>query len=384
MNIRHRVVTRGRLLLALVAIVAVGVPSAHANSAASVATFTGTHYLYADEGNGPWDSKPDNIEVFSITSSGSSHQQTKATGANQTIGLYGSNTLAIAPQNSKHGDCLLLADYAGFVDSFSILANHRVSSEVSHLADPISGGTPGDVHVSTSGNLAYVADVTSSLSSWHIGAGCVLTAASTVSAGGGKGYYNLAPVNATRLVAPDENNSTIDTFSLTSTGGMTLLNSVQSQVPFAGGVTVSSGGVFTGSTVAGPPSYAEAGQYVPSTGAVTFINGSPASDPTGHVGAAVLFDPTNRYLIEGNAESGTLANYSVLGSPPTLAFTSETPLAVAGGFPDQLTVLGATLIVNGRLNGDIEACQLTSGGASGCTTLVTLVNTGKSNGLIIK
>jgi len=98
----------------------------------------------------------------------------------------------------------------------------------------------------------------------------------------------------------------------------------------------------------------------------------------------VLFDATNHTLVEGNVVSSRLSNFSVSGTPTTMAFMSATSLAKSG-FVDDLTQLQSTLFVNGVFSADIEACNLGTGGASSCASFATLTKTGGlSNGLAVK
>src|SRR6202043_1742015 len=98
----------------------------------------------------------------------------------------------------------------------------------------------------------------------------------------------------------------------------------------------------------------------------------------GYNGAAVFFDSKDSFLIQGEQFSGTLASYSVLAGTPgtvgSISFKSETPLAVTSNFPSTFAHLGSTLFVDGEYNGDIEACHMSPGGASGCATVAVLTN----------
>jgi hypothetical protein len=345
---------------------------------ASHVTFTGTHYLYVDDGGPGANGGPDSIEVFEITRAGATHLQNFLTGAVQVSWLPGSNDLAY----SKRYDCLILAAWNRSIESFTVSATtHLVTGLVSQLADP-NGGNPVDVHINAAGTIAYMADATAKLSSWGIGEDCTLTYLSTSTGGSGsEGYGNLALAGATRLVSADTKNATIDTYKLTSTGGITLLKKVPSQFSRPLGITVTDGRLFTGK-ISASPATAQGGKYSPS-GAITYFNGSPASDPGGFEGIPVLFDDEHHTLIEGNVISSRLSNFSVSGTPTTMAFTSATSLAKPGWVED-LTRLQSTLFVNGVFSADIEACSLGVGGASGCISFATLTNTGGlSNGLVV-
>jgi hypothetical protein len=349
------------------------------DSRAIHANFTGTHYLYVDDGGPGASGGPDSIEVFKITSAGSTRIQNFLTGAVQVSWFPGSNSLAY----SKLHNCLILAAWNGFMESFRVSpVTHLVTTAVSHIPDP-HGGNPEDVHINALETTAYMADATAKLSSWRIAVDCALTYLSTSTGGSGsEGYGNLALTRSTRLVSADTKNATIDTYALTATGGITLLKKAASQVSRPAGITVTGGKLFTGKADTGPAT-AQGGKYSAGTGAIAYFKGSPASDPGGFEGIPVLFDAANHTLVEGNVVSSRLSNFSVSGTPTTMAFASATSLAKSG-FVDDLTKLQSTLFVNGVTSADIEACRLGAGGASGCASFATLTNKGGlSNGLAV-
>jgi hypothetical protein len=204
------------------------------------------------------------------------------TGCNGTQGIYfGDQSIAVTGANHTHGPCLVFGDAGnGFVDSFPINADGSPGAQVSHVAD-VANIKSKDVHISANGNLVYVASpslsgTTSTLESYALGAGCVLTTFMQLSTS--QFYISIALVSQTRMVTDDSNAGTIDTYSLNSKGGISLLNSVPGQFGFPDSIAVQSvntrsgtvTNVFTGRAFNGP-SEVQGGQYTRTSGAITFL-----------------------------------------------------------------------------------------------------------------
>jgi hypothetical protein len=334
------------------------------------------HFLYVDDG-----SCPDLIDVYRTTASGLVHIGAFFSGGCGSSTLFGTQDMAVTPANGAHlVPCLVYTDlFHGLVESFPINANGSLGSRVSHLAnfDPI------DVHISSDGNLVYVDSRPSSgsiLSSYSLGTACALTALTTLSTT--HFYVSFALASLSDLVTVDSKTGTIDTYALTPIGGISLLNSVPGQI----GVNFSSapdsvavqttGGpdVFTGQASLSRPE-AQGGQENLVTGAISFLTGSPASDtnPFSKNGAATLFDNSDALLVQGEQYSNSLAVYSVTAG--NMAFKEETHLnPFGGGEPSAFAQLSNVLFVNTDFFGDVEACNLSSAGASGCVTVAILTN----------
>ena len=364
--------------------------NSHVRINPSVFSFKGTHFLYADDGT-----CPDSIDVYKLSSTVTHVGNFPNTGCNGTNGYYfGDQSLAVTGANHTHGPCLLFGDTGnGFVDSFPINADGSPGAQVSHVAD-VANVKSKDVHISANGNLVYVVSptstaTTSTLKSYGLGAGCVLTTFKQLSTS--QFYISIALVSQTRMVTADSNAGTIDTYSLNSKGGISLLNSVPSQFGFPDSIAVQSvntlsgtvTNVFTGHAANGP-SEVQGGQFTRTSGAITFLTGSPASDPSGGDGAAVTFSKTGSLLIQGEQVTGTLGVYSVQpgtpGVPGSITFKEETPLAVSGEEPEAFAFDGSTLLVAPRFNSDVEACTLSPAGVSGCRSIAVLTSTGGLEG----
>jgi hypothetical protein len=346
---------------------------------------SGTHYLYAEDGT-----CPDSIDVYKIGKS-LTHVGNFPNDGCGNQGYFGTSSIAVTGTNSVHGPCLVYISQSGYVDSFPINADGSLGSEVSHVPT-VGNALPADVVISSDGKFAYVSDSSIDLESYGIGAGCALTflkAAPTTEL-----YISFA-LDGTRLIAPDTNTGNIDTWTLGPNGSITFLASAPGQISRPDSIALQikhtkSGtvtNVFTGQAVISAPQ-AQGGQYNKKTGAFAFLTGSPATDPNGSDGAAVFFDGKDSFLIQGEQLSGTLASYSVsVGTPGvvgSISFKSETPLAVKTNAPSDFAPLGSTLFVDARYNGDIEACHLSPGGASGCASVAVMTNTtGTSVGLAV-
>jgi hypothetical protein len=364
--------------------------NSHVRISPRVFSFRGTHFLYVDDGT-----CTDSIDVYKLSNTVTHVGNFPNTGCNGTQGIYfGDQSIAVTKANRTHGPCLVFGDAGnGFVDSFPINADGSPGAQVSHVVD-VANTKSKDVHISTNGNLVYVASpslsgTTSTLESYALGAGCVLTTFMQLSTS--QFYISIALVSPTRMLTDDSNAGTIDTYSLNSKGAISLLNSVPGQFGFPDSIAVQSvnthsgtvTNVFTGHA-ANTPSEVQGGQYTTTSGAITFLTGSPASDPSGVDGAAVTFSKADSLLIQGEQVTGTLGVYSVQpgtpGVPGSITFKEETPLAVTGEEPEAFAFDGSTLLVAPRFNGDVEACTVSPAGVSGCLSIAVLTSTGGLEG----
>lgn len=321
----------------------------------------GTHYLYVDDGT-----NPDSIDVYK-TGATLTHVGNFPTDGINASTYYGSSIFAVTT------GCLVYGNGNGFVDSYPINADGSLGAQVSHIA---ISGVPSDVHIKKGTHTAYVNVPSGEIASYNIGSGCTLTFDSSVTTS--STFIVNFGIAGKVLLAPDLNTGDLITYTLGTGGVITPLNAVTGQISASDAVAVQklphgSFHVYTGQAVGGPPQ-AQGGKLNSSTGAITFLNGSPASDPNGSDGAAVTFVMRHHFLIQGEQISDTLANYSVVSG--TLSFKSETPMAVSNEAPRYFAKLGSTLFVSMTYNGDVEACTITSTGATGCKTVATLTNTG--------
>ena len=319
---------------------------------------SGTHYLYVDDGT-----SPDSIDVYK-TGKTLTHVGNFPTGGTISTSYFGASVIAVT------AGCLVYGDGNGFVDSYPINSNGSLGTQVSHIA---ISGAPSDIHIKK--GTVYVNVPSSEIASYSISSGCTLASEHSVTTSS----YFIANIGIAGkvLLAPDLNTSTIATYTLGSGGSITALGTDTGQFTGPDSVAVQklpngTFHVYTGQAIFGAPQ-AQGGKLNTSTGAITFLKGSPATDPSGSNGASVTFDSTHHILIQGEQFSGTLANYTVVKG--TLSFKSETTMAVSGEQPSDFVQLNAKLFVSMILNGDVEACTLTSTGASGCKTVATLTST---------
>jgi hypothetical protein len=352
----------------------------------------GHHYLYVDAG-----SSTDSIDAY-LVSNTLIHIGNFPTGGGISSTFYGTQDIAVTRANSQHGPCLVYTDYTnGYVKSFPINADGSLGAMVSSVPNTHAG----DVHISQNGKLVYVASEASSapptpLSSYLLGAHCSLYPLVRLVVA--KWYISFALASSTRLVTVDSNSGTIDTYTLTQNGGISFLNAVPGQIDsFPDSVAVQSVDqrnqhttkVFTGQATGGTP-LAQGGRETLYTGGISFLSGSPATDPNGVNGAAVIFDANHSLLVQGEqgGEGGgnTLGVYSVGPSwPGSLAFLEQTPLNPSGGGqPTAFALLGETLFVAAGENGDVETCLINNSGVSGCATAATLTDpTGFEGGIVV-
>ncbi|HLJ66816.1 MAG TPA: hypothetical protein VKX16_05605, partial [Chloroflexota bacterium] len=233
----------------------------------------GTHYLYVDEGNSG--GTADNIEAFKIVGTSASWLQTFPSGANQTIAFFGSNTLALRPSKKGKSECLVLTDAGnGMIRSYSVATSGssqgQITGQVSAVADP-NGYTPEQVTVSSNGTWAFLVDASAYVSTWTIAGNCGLTlASSSKGATDFPNYQQAEEVGSTQLVANDDGNNKIDTYSVNpSTGALTYTQSTSSPAIQPDGLFVSGTKVFTGALT--NPTIAQAGTL--QGGTVQFVQG---------------------------------------------------------------------------------------------------------------
>ena len=343
-------------------------PGRATTSATSVG---GDPFLYVDDG-----SRFDLIDVFQVSTTSITFVGAFPTGGSFSSGFFGTQDIAVTPANGIHTTpCLVYIDNSnGFVDSFLINANGSLGARVSRLFN----FNPIDVHISQDGTLVYVNSLTSPntsrLTPYSLGAGCALTALPSLSTT--HFYVSFALASLTRLVTVDSNTGTIDTYALTSSGGISLLNSVPGQISFQpDSVAVQTTGgsdVFTGQATFNSPR-AQGGNETLSSGAISFLSGSPARDPDpfNSDGAAVLVDSTDSLLVQGEQGSASLVVYSFTASSMALK-QNDIFLDFQFAEPTSFARLSNTLFVNGGVGGDVEACSISSSGVSGCRTVAVL------------
>lgn len=258
---------------------------------------SGTHYLYVDDG-----SSPDSIDVYK-TGATLTHVGNFPTGGTISTSYFGASVIAVTT------GCLVYGDGNGFVDSYPINANGSLGTQVSHIA---TGGAPSDIHLKK--GTVYVNIPGSEIASYSISSGCTLASEHSVAT---SSYFivNFGIADHV-LLAPDLNTSTIATYTLGTGGTITALSTDTGQITGPDSVAVQklpngTFHVYTGQAIFGAPQ-AQGGKLNTSTGAITFLKGSPATDPSGSNGASVTFDNTHHILIQGEQFSSTLANYTVV------------------------------------------------------------------------
>ncbi len=344
---------------------------------------SGTHYLYVDDGT-----CPDFIDAYK-TGSTLTHVGNYPTNGCNSYSAFGASIIGIAMKNNSHGPCLIYGNATsssvGFMASYPINADGSLGSEVNQV-NTASGAVPTDVVVTPNGKFAYEVSKGVDIESFGIGAGCNLTLLHSVSA---SSQYNLSlTLLGKDLLTSDIQSSDIDTYSLGSRGSITLKATVVGQIAAPDSIAFQTYTknqkthyhIFTGQAVDGPPQV-QAGDFSKATGKITFLKHSPAQDPNGSDGAAILFDTTHSYLIQAEQFTNSLANYST--NARGVKFVSETSLGSTGEYPTVIVNLGTTLFVDMQLGGDIEGCRLTSSGATGCAVVATLTQSGVSSGMVL-
>ncbi len=358
-----------------------------ANAVLPVSPNSGTHYLYADDGT-----SPDAIDVWKIGTT-LTHVGNYPDNANNGSSIYNATSrLAVAPMDKAHGNCLLQADGEnnsppGFINSYTINSDGSVGAQVSHLQSQSTTGPTGDVHVS--GDTAYLDNQGSDFESYSIGAGCVLTYEHSA-AQKGSNDVDFALLGK-ELFAPDCS-GTLDVYTLGSGGTITFLNSTPSQANCpdgvaAGKVKTKSGtvtNVFSGQSIYSPATV-EGGQLNKKTGSVSYLKGSPATDSSGTLGLAGLYDTTDGLLISGEATSSAIGVYTVKhgkpGTPGSITFMAHVALP-SSSEPEVLVQYNSVLFVL-SFNGVVNSCNLAKTGVSGCAVAGQTTSAALASGLAI-
>jgi hypothetical protein len=328
----------------------------------------GTHYLYVDDGG-----CPDSIDVYKITSS-LTHVGSYNTDGCIAADYYGSDVLAVARANKVHGACLLYSSsnsssFVNYVASFPINADGSLGTETADV-NTASGGAAADLVVRNN-NTLYESNPGYDIESYSIGAGCALTYEASASA---SSVLNIGiAIVGNDLLSADTNTSNLDNYKLGKNGAITFKSSQTGQIsnPASIATQMYHGHVraFTGQTTSSAPQV-QGGKFLAVKGTFSFLNGSPASDPSGSDGAAVF--AFKDLLVQGEQLSATLANYSIKAK--NMSFVSETHMAVSGTAPNSFAKDGNVLFVDGLFYGDIEGCSISVSGVSNCATVATLTN----------
>ncbi|HLJ69230.1 MAG TPA: hypothetical protein VKX16_17890 [Chloroflexota bacterium] len=343
------------------------------------------HYLYADEGISPGhDGAADNIEVFRLENGNATNVQVYATTANQQADFYGANSLAYVPPNKTHGACLIQADGSGKVDSYTIDPSaHTISAQASSVMSAFYND-PADVKIAPGGAMAIVTvapsgTYLSGLEAYTIGSGCVLSAAGSYSSS--SVYFVSSALMGDRiLVTADYLNNQIDTFGISPSGAFTLEGVTASALLYPDGVASDGRDVFTGNAYDYYPHALTQGGLV-RNGQVSYFHSSPAKDGRGQNSAAVWYDGQFGNLVLGEQSTASLG---IFGAGGHMTLRQHVTLAFNKAQPTDFAQLGTTLLVDGNVSGDIEACQLDAKGSSGCATVAVLSNpTGYSDGIAV-
>ncbi len=334
----------------------------------------GTHYVYG------WDGTcPDGIDVYQATGTGLSFVQNVSGFGCSGGTFFGAHHLAVV---RTPANCLIFDDGDGNVYSFTIDASNGTLSS-SPVSSAYVGGFPEDLAVS--GSIVYESNSNTdnpspTIDVLTVGDDCGLTLDSQNSTGA-EDDINIAVSGASTIVSTDINSGDMVAYTLQENGTLaeTAVTSGQIGAPDSVADTDIGSGhslVFTGQALEGPP---QTQGFIFSAGGFAPLPGSPqtSSDPNSSVGAAVALSVPNRLLLQGDVFSGQVGWDTLTGGRMTYA--GDTSLA-ENEDPTELTVAGNELLVAQAYDGDVEACGLSSGGASHCRTVATLTGAGSGVG----
>ncbi len=360
-------------------------PHVTANAVLPASPNSSPHYLYADDGT-----SPDSIDVWKIGTT-LTHVGNYPDNANNDSGIYNATSrLAVATMDKTHGNCLLQADGnnnspPGYLNSYPINSDGSLGTQASHLQAQSTSGPTGDVHVS--GDTAYLDNQGADFESYSIGTGCVLTFEHSAPQAGQDIDFALV---GKELFAPDCSVESFDIYKLGTGGTITFLTytAAHANCPdgvAAGTVATKTGNVtnvFSGQSITSPATV-EGGQLNKKLGVVTFLTGSPASDSSGELGLAELYDTNDGLLISGEAFSSAIGVYKVKhgvpGTPGSIAYLAHVSLPSAG--EPEVLVQFHEILFELSFNGVVYSCTLAKTGVSGCAVAATTTSSALASGL---
>ncbi|HLJ66630.1 MAG TPA: hypothetical protein VKX16_04650 [Chloroflexota bacterium] len=416
MNALRRVLSRAGLITAAGALALLGMVNAHATGqpqtlqnlqggllghdtkiltprgvtvhAASFTRKGPSTFIYLDLGL----NYDDEIDVFLSNGNGVSEIQkyTNYTIAQQSS-YFGASTLHYFPADGVHTTaCLVVADQANgrkpAILSFRLgkdgkLAKRPASTVIDPLGGWGSGGLPSDVQGYD--DVAVVTESpmfsTGGVETFVLGAGCTLAAGTQIPNSTFR-YYISSSVNGSGVIAePDQANSQVDLYSTDLAGNLTYLGATSSQFRGLDSSAQNGSNLFTGDAN-GTIALAQGGTV--SGGTVTWDPTSPQFDPAGSNNASSWFDSVDGNYVNGEQAFGAPAGIGFYSGDSSFKFLSHAATGDPYSYVVNFGQTGSTLWVN---DGDsfIDACLLTSGGSSGCTTVAQATTGGFFPGMAV-
>jgi 6-phosphogluconolactonase (cycloisomerase 2 family) len=325
----------------------------------------GRHYIYVNNG-----STPNSVSGYKLTKKGLTPLPGSpyATGGTGGGSGYGGNQIAIS---SDHKCVFASDDGSSTFNSFLINSDGSLTL-VTHAT--VESANVQAVAASSKGGVVFV-DMFNSYSSgpvdsFSISSGCAITEAQHSDINNGVGSIAVSP-DGSELFVSSYSGGFINTYSISGTS-FTLQQTNSANPSSPGGLAVNGSQLFSGNA-----GTTETGAYTyNSSGVLTSLPGSPASDPQGSNSAQVWYDSKDNQLISSEQNSNSFGLYAVKNG----TYTFLAHVAGTGSTPTAMTQIGHTLIVTNQGAGSISVYKVSFGKLTFKTT-VPLPVSGSPNGI---
>ncbi len=326
----------------------------------------GRHFVYVNNG-----SNHNSISGYKFTKKGltplpGSPYPTGGTGGGYG---YGGNQIAISPDHK----CVFASDGGGGTFNSFLINSDGSLTLVTHAT--VEATYVQAIAVSPKGGVVFVDMYTGGytsgpVDSFSIGSGCAMTEAQHSDIGNAPGSVAVSS-DGTELFVSSYAGGFINTYSISGTS-FTLQQTNSANPSSPGGLAVNGTTLYSGNAGA-----TETGAYTyNSSGVLTSLPGSPATDPQGSNSAQVWYDSKDNQLISSEQNSNSFGLYAVKNG----TYTFVAHVAGTGNTPTAMTQIGHTLIVTNNGAGSISVYKVQPGKLTFKTT-VPLPASGSPNGI---
>jgi 6-phosphogluconolactonase (cycloisomerase 2 family) len=306
----------------------------------------GTHYIYVNNG-----SAPNSVSGYKLTKKGLTPLPGSpyATGGTGGGSGYGGNQIAISPDHK----CVFASDDgSGTFNSFQINSDGSLTL-VTHAT--VEAANVQGIAASPKGGVVFVVMFngysSGPVDSFSVNSGCAMTEAQHSDINNAMGDVAVSP-DGTELFVSSYIGGFINTYSISGTS-FTLQHTNSANPPSPGGLAVNGTTLFAGNA---GPTETDAYTYN-SSGVLTALPGSPASDPQGSNSAQVWYDSKDNQLISSEQSSNSFGLYAVKNG----TYTFLAHFAGTGVEPTAMVQIGRTLIVTNDGSGSISVYKVKPG-----------------------
>ena len=337
-----------------------------ATGAAFSAAITGTHYVYVNNG-----AYSNSVSGYKLAHGGLTPLPGSpyATGGSGGGSGYGGNQIAIS---SDHKCLFASDDGSGTFNSFTINSNGSLTL-VTHAA--VQASNVQAIAASPLGGVVfvdmYVSYSSTPLDSFVVSSTCSLTEAQSGDNGSAAGSLAFSS-DGKYLFASSYVGGYINTYTVVGPYfSLIKTNSANPSAP--GGLVVNNKTLYSGNA----GSNSETGAYhIKSSGTLTSLPGSPATDSQGSNSAQVWYDSLDKQLICSEQNSNSFGLFHVLSG----YYSFVAHVNGQGNLPTAMAQIAHTLIVTNNGSGTISIYTVAPGSMTYKTT-VTLPASGSPNGI---